>query len=280
MNQQILHKLSPTEFEHRLDKKALDVLENTRGLSSVVNKFYDLGIEKLIKLQFTGSGIKVTQKNFPEIVKALRIACDVLDSPVVPEVYVHRSEDLQAVTFGVKEPIIALTSESVNNLTRDEFVFVFGRELAHIMSNHILYQEIGFIFPELIDAIAPITLGLGNIVSAGLRYALFNFNQMAQYTADRGGLLACQDTYIAKMMLAKMAGLPEKAWGTFDIADFEAQAREFEGFTEKTFDKVMRFIYGNNMWAVARASELMKWVEDGSFQQVLIRNRSGRLIGQ
>lgn len=280
MNHQILHKLEASEFEHPLDKKALDILENTRGLSSVVNKFYDMGVEKLIKLQFTGSGIKVTQKNFPELVSALRTACDVLDAPVVPEVYVHRSEDLQAVTFGVKEPMIALTSESVNNLTRDEFVFVFGREIAHIMSNHILYQEIGFIFPELIDAISPITLGLGNLVSAGLRYALFNFNQMAQYTADRGGLLACQDTHIAKLMLAKMAGLPEKYWGNYDISDFEAQAREFEGFTEKTFDKVMRFIYGNQMWAVARASELMKWVDDGSFQQVLVRSSSGKRMIQ
>ena len=74
-----------------------------------------------------------------------------LGLPVVPEVYVYRSEDLQAVTFGVKEPIIALTSDSVNNLTQDEFVFVFGREMAHIMSNHILYQEIGFIFPEPLE---------------------------------------------------------------------------------------------------------------------------------
>jgi Zn-dependent protease with chaperone function len=187
---------------------------------------------------------------------------------------------LQAVTFGVKEPIIAVTSDSVNHFSKEEFVFLFGREIAHIMSNHILYQEIGFIFPQLIDAIAPITLGLGNIVSAGLRYALFNWSQMSQYTADRGGLLACQDAYIAKMVLAKMAGLPEKHWGTFDMSSFEVQAKEFEGFTEKTFDKVIRFMYGNNLWAVARASELMEWIDDGSFQQVLHRDGSNRLMDQ
>jgi Zn-dependent protease with chaperone function len=279
MRQQILSHLHHSEFEHQLDAKALDVLENTRGLNRVVSKFYDLGIEKIIKLQFTGSGIKVTKKNFPDLIEALRIACTVLDSPVFPEIYIHRSEELQAVTFGVKEPIIAITSDSVNHFSKDEFVFLFGREIAHILSNHILYQEIGFIFPQMIDVIAPITLGLGNIVSAGLRYALFNWTQMSQYTADRGGLLACQDTYIAKMMLAKMAGLPEKYWGTFDLADFETQAREFEGFNETTFDKVVRFIYGNNLWAVARAGELMDWIENGSFHRVLHRSGSNRLMG-
>lgn len=280
MNQQTLYHLHHSEYEHPLDAKSLDVLENTRGLNKVVSKFYDLGIEKIIKLQFTGSGIKVTKNNFPDLIAALMIACEVLDTPTIPEIYIHRSEELQAVTFGVKEPIIAVTSDSVNHFTKEEFVFLFGREIAHMMSNHILYQEIGFIFPQLIDAIAPITLGLGNIVSAGLRYALFNWSQMSEYTADRGGLLACQDAHIAKMMLAKMAGLPEKHWGTFDMSSFEAQAKEFEGFTEKTFDKVIRFMYGNNLWAVARASELMEWIDDGSFQQVLHRGGSKRLMDQ
>jgi Zn-dependent protease with chaperone function len=280
MSQQILYRLHHSEYEHPLDAKSLDILENTRGLNKVVSKFYDLGIEKIIKLQFTGSGIRVTIKNFPDLVAALRIACEVLDAPEIPEIYIHRSEELQAVTFGVKEPIIAVTSDSVNHFSKEEFVFLFGREIAHMMSNHILYQEIGFIFPQMIDAIAPITLGLGNIVSAGLRYALFNWLQMSQYTADRGGLLACQDAYVAKLMLAKMAGLPEKYWGTFDMSSFEVQAREFEGFTEKTFDKVIRFMYGNNLWAVARASELMEWIDDGSFQQVLHRGGSNRLLDQ
>ena len=278
MQQQILHGIESMEYEHPLDAQALNALENTRGLNRIVSKFYDMGIEKVIKLQFTGSGVFATKRNFPKLIELLESACIILNCPLIPELYIHRSEELQAMTFGVHEPMIALTSDAVNHLTEEEILFLFGREVAHIKSKHILYQEIGFIFPQLIESLSTVTLGLSSILSAGLRYSLFSFTQMSQYTADRGGLLTCQDAHVAKMMLAKMAGLPEKKWGTFDISDFEDQARSFEGFNEKTFDKVIRFMYGNNIWAVARAGELIKWMEDGSFQKVLNRNQSNLLV--
>jgi Zn-dependent protease with chaperone function len=265
----ILHGLKAADYEHPKDAKALNTLENTKGIKKVTKKFYDMGIERLIKLEYTGSGIKATRKSFPVLFKALETACDVLNAGVLPELYIQRSEDLQATTLGVEHPIVVLTSESVNNLSYEELLFLMGKEVAHIQSNHVLYKEIGFIFPQLIDTLSYVTFGLSGIISGGLRYALFYWAQMAEYTADRGGLLACQDTYVAKQMFAKMAGLPEKHWATYDISEFEAQAREFEGFNEKTFDKFMRFIYGNNLWAIARAHELITWVEAGDYQRLL-----------
>lgn len=265
----ILHGLKAVDYEHPKDAKALHTLENTKGIKKVVKKFYDMGIERLIKLEFTGSGIKATKKSFPQLFRALETACTVLNADVLPELYIQRSEDLQATTLGVEHPIVVLTSESVNNLSYEELLFLMGKEVAHIQSNHVLYKEIGFIFPQLIDTLSYVTFGLSGIISGGLRYTLFYWAQMAEYTADRGGLLACQDTYVAKQMFAKMAGLPEKHWGTYDISEFESQAREFEGFNEKTFDKFMRFIYGNNLWAIARAHELITWVEAGDYQKLL-----------
>ncbi len=265
----VLKGLTASDYEHPKDAQALKTLKETRGIKKVVNKFYDMGIERLIKLEFTGSGIKATAKSFPQLHKALITACEVMDLKVEPELYIQRSEDLHAVTLGVEQPIIVLTSESVNNLSYEEILFLIGKEVAHIQSNHILYKEIGFIFPQLIDTLSYVTFGLSGLISGGLRYALFYWAQMADYTADRGGLLACQDSYVAKMMFAKMAGLPERHWGDYDVADLELQAKEFEGFNEKTFDKFIRFIYGNNLWAIARAQELMSWIDSGDYLQLL-----------
>lgn len=273
-----LKNLIPTDYEHPKDALALKTLKDTRGIKKVVDKFYDMGIERLIKLEFTGSGIKATTKSFPTLHRALTTACEVLNLNILPELYIQRSEDLQAVTLGVEHPIIVLTSESVNNLSYEEILFLLGKEVAHIQSNHILYQEIGFIFPQLIDTLSYVTFGLSGLISGGLRYALFYWAQMADYTADRGGLLACQDTYVAKMMFAKMAGLPEKHWGDYDVADLENQAKEFEGFNEKTFDKFMRFIYGNNLWAIARAQELISWVDSGEYLKLLTLKSSARWV--
>ena len=156
---------------------------------------------------------------------------------------------------------------------------MIGREVAQIKCQHILYQEIGFIFPELMDAISGITLGLSGMLSSGLKYALFHWAQMAEYTADRGGLLVCQDIHVTKKLFTKLAGLPEKYWATFEVEELEDQARAFEGFTEKTFDKFMRFLYGNNLWAIARAQEIINWVDSGEYNQVLVSKSSSQRIG-
>ena len=94
---------------------------------------------------------------------------------------------------------------------------------------------------------------------------------IANLLADRGGLLVCQDVFVVKKLFSKLAGLPERYWGRFDVSELENQARAFEGFTEKSFDKFIRFLYGNNLWAIARAHEMMKWVDSGEFTRLMVR---------
>jgi len=256
----------------------MSTLKNTKGLERVVKKFYDMGIENIIKLQYTGSSLKLSPKSFPGLFNLTETACNILGVDEVPELYVHRSEQFEVMTFGVERPMIAISTECLDKLNEKELLFMIGREVAQIKCDHVLYREIGFIFPELMDAISGVTLGLSGLLSSGLKYALFHWAQMAEYTADRGGLLVCQDVQVTKQMFTKLAGLPEKYWSTFDIAELDDQARAFEGFTEKTFDKFMRFLYGNNLWAIARAQEIIHWVDSGEYSRVLVnKSRTQRI---
>jgi Zn-dependent protease with chaperone function len=278
MNPTKLQNLLAQDYIHPKDQKALEKLQSTKGIDTLVKKFYDMGVERLIKLQYTGSGIKATYRNFPELIKTLYIALETLNVDIAPEIYIQRSEELEATTLGVEHPIIVLTSESINRLSKEELLYVIGREVSHIQQNHILYNELGFIFPQLIDSLSYVTFGLSGILSGGLRYALFYWSQMAEYSSDRGGLLACQDTRVAKMMMAKVAGLPESKWFDYDLEDFEQQAESFEGFNETTFDKFVRFMYGNNLWAVARTKELMNWVKSGEYSRILARKGNAKWV--
>jgi Zn-dependent protease with chaperone function len=279
MNYQKLHNITAEDFQHPKEASTLNTLKNTNGIDRVVKKFYDMGIENIIKLQYTGSSLKLSPRSFPELYRLTEWACDILDVNDVPELYVHKSDEFTATTLGVERPMIAMSTECLDKLSNEELLFMIGREVAHIKSQHVLYQEIGFIFPELMDAFSGVTLGLSGVLSSGLKYTLFHWAQMAEYTADRGGLLVCQDIHIIKKLYTKLAGLPEKYWATFDVADLEDQARAFEGFKEKTFDKFMRFLYGNNLWAIARAQELIHWVESGEYNKVLVNNRSSQSVG-
>ncbi|MDF1699044.1 MAG: M48 family metallopeptidase [Saprospiraceae bacterium] len=278
MNRHNLYNITVEDFQHPKEAKSMNTLKNTKGIESVVKKFYDLGVENIIKLQYTGSSLKLSPQSFPDLFQLVETACSILDVQQIPELYVHRSEQFTATTLGVEKPMMAITTECLDKLSKEELLFIIGREVSKIKCHHILYQEIGFIFPELMDALSPITLGLSGVLSSGLKYALFHWAQMAEYTADRGGLLVCQDVYGTKQLFTKLAGLPEKYWSTFDVSELDNQAREFEGFKEKTFDKFMRFLYGNNLWAIARAHELFHWVETGAYNKVLVnKSRTTRL---
>ena len=274
MNLHKLYNITASDFQHPKEAMSMMTLKNTKGLEKVVKKFYDLGIENVIKLQYTGSSLKLSPKSFPDLYRLTETACDMLDVDHMPELYVHRSEQFSATTLGVDRPMIAISTECLDKLSKQELLFMIGREVAQIKCHHILYQEIGFIFPELMDAFSNITLGLSGVLSSGLKYALFHWAQMAEYTADRGGLLVCQDIHVTKKLFTKLAGLPEKYWATFEVEELENQARAFEGFTENTFDKFMRFLYGNNLWAIARAQEIITWVESGEYNKVLVNKGS------
>ncbi|MEM1220043.1 MAG: M48 family metallopeptidase [Bacteroidota bacterium] len=272
MNPRPIVGLKTSDYEHPLDAKTMKILQDTRGLENVIRRFYDMGVEKVIKLQYTGSSLRLTPQSFPKVYRSLELACTTLGyQGPVPPIYLERSEQFTALTLGADDPFIVLSSECIDKLQAEELLFIFGREIAKIKSNHILYQELGFIFPELMDAMSSLTLGLSSILSTGLKYALFNWAQMAEYTADRGGLLACQDIFVVKNYYAKIAGLPERYWAQFPIEDLETQAKQFEGLNEKTFEKFVRFLYGNNLYAIARARELMNWTESGAYNQIIAR---------
>lgn len=266
--------LDPREYEHPFDKKALDTLQGTKGLDTLVKKFYEYGVEKIFNIQLTSSNLRVTQSSFPKLYNLFEEARQILNLPVTPTLYLLRSDALQGFTTGVDNPIIALSSAAVDSYSDEELLFIIGREIGHIKSQHVLYYEIGTILPLLSEILGAITLGIGSIVSMGLQIALLHWQQMSEYTADRAGLLACQDANIATSSLAKIAGLPDKYFDSFNHDDFVNQAREFQGYDEGNYNKVIKYLslmFGEQNWSVGRANELYKWIDSGRYKMVLNR---------
>jgi Zn-dependent protease with chaperone function len=278
--------LNPLEYEHPLDKKGLDVLEKTPGLGKLVKKFYDLGFEKFSRLEFVGSNLKATPSSLPDIYEVLEEACEILFLKTTPELYVRHdnytaaaqlvTNNLQGITTGVDHPLIAITSECIDSFSRKELLFIFGCEIGRIKSQHTLYKDIASLLPTASAILGGITLGIDLTapIVQGLSFALFQWYRWSEFTADRAGLLACQDLTTAMRAMAKIAGLPRKYFDSFDINDFVTQAREYEGFGD-TYDtkllKVFSLALKNQAFTVSRASELLKWVDSGEYQAVLER---------
>ena len=133
-----------------------------------------------------------------------------LDSPVIPELYIAPGE-INAITAGVERPLIVLYAGAVDLLTPEELLFVMAHEVGHIKSAHVLYYQIAEFIPVIGEIVGAATFGLGEFFGAGLQLALLRWKRMSEYTADRAGLLACKDAEVALRTMMKLAGLPAKS---------------------------------------------------------------------
>ena len=106
---------------------------------------------------------------------------------------------------------------------------------------------------------------------------------MSEFTADRAGLLACQDFNAACSAFIKMSGLPSKYYDRIDVNMFLEQAKEFESYDISMVDSLAKKFINlqqDHPWSVLRAAELKKWCEDGSYWKVLNREDRDNLTSK
>jgi Zn-dependent protease with chaperone function len=263
--------LRPQSYEHPSDRRTLDALHTQSGLESVIRKFNEFGIDRLLRVQLMGSYLRATEDCFPELYNAVQRGCDVLDLPKRPAVYIQPG-GLNAFTAGVEQPIVVFNAGLIDSLTAEEMAFVVGHELGHIKSGHILYYQLAMLLPVLAEVVGAATLGIGSLLSFPLEVALIRWQRMSELTADRAGLLACQDVNAATTALMKLAGLPSKFFDKLNTEDFVAQAREFESFDSDKLDWMAKILSGlgqSHPWTVMRASELLHWIDSSAYEQIL-----------
>jgi len=273
MTKKILTGLTSQTYEHPFDKKALASLQNMPGLSPLLKKVNEYGIDRLLRLQSIASEIRVTPRNFPQLYQPLLEACQILDVTTIPELYLFRGTGhIQTYIIGVEKPIVGINIEAMEWLNYDELLFIFGYEIARIKSQHIIYHQISIVMPALKMWLSSTTLGLGGLIASGVELALYNWVMMAKFTADRAGLLACQDIDVATTALMKLAGLPEEYLTPHVIEDFLIQSREFAANSVDGLDqvtKILSYSDSNLSWLVMRTGELLKWVDSGEYNHVL-----------
>jgi len=273
MTKKILTGLSSQTYEHPFDRKALASLQSMPGISPLLKKVNEYGIDRLLRLQSIASEIRVTPRNFPQLYQPLLEACQILDVTTIPELYLFRGTGhIQTYIIGVEKPIIGINIEAMEWLNYDELLFIFGYELARIKSQHIIYHQIAIVMPALKIWLSSTTLGLGGLIASGVELALYNWVMMAKFTADRAGLLACQDIDIATTALMKLAGLPEEYLTPHVIEDFLIQSREFASNSVDSLDqvtKILSYSQSSLSWLVMRTGELLKWVDSGKYNHVL-----------
>jgi Zn-dependent protease with chaperone function len=113
------------------------------------------------------------------------------------ELFIVRGRQVNAYTFGLSDPkTVVVYAPLIEIMDEDELRFVLGHELGHVALGHTWLNT-------LLGGLAgvPQSYGAAVILTAAFRW----WNRACEYSADRAGLLACQNPAKAVTALVKLA---------------------------------------------------------------------------
>lgn len=236
-------------------------------LSITTSKFK----EAYNEVECQGEGVDITRNSLSSMYGQLIYACDILGINDVPAYSTDWEYGPYHFSNGEKHRRIVMMSGSVDLFTYDEMLFVLGHELGHQACGHKPYHMLveTFYMPFVND-------GAFKAWSSIIKMPLFEWYRKSDYTADRVGLLCCQDIDVALSTMIKKAGLPKKLYGKINIPAFKEQAKEFQTkYTGKvnTIIKELSIRSAEYPWLVDRAGKLLEWYYSGEYERILKKNQ-------
>jgi Zn-dependent protease with chaperone function len=263
----VLRSISSRTWEHPADRGALVALRKLKGFDTVVKLMSGLINERSVRLLFLGSSVRVDERQFAQLHRALNDAASILDAEVVPELYVQADPGFNASCIGIDRPTIVVSSGLVDLLDEEELRWALAHELGHALSGHAVYRTILLRLMSLSGVFSSVPLGgLGlRMIIAGL----MEWRRKSELSADRAGLLATQDPAVAYRALMKMA-----SGGHLDDLDqtsFFEQGGEYDAAVDLR-DSVLKLLLlerRSHPMTVSRANELRRWVDSGAYTAIL-----------
>src|SRR5215470_8588700 len=269
MEQPTLHRLegiSPRAFQHPADRAATAALAQIPGVDLVVRKLTELQYERAFRQILLANAVKIGPRQLPELWTVYERAGETLDLPELPDLYTtYFPLGPNAMAIGAGRPIVLVSSQFVELCDPDELWALFGHELGHVLSDHVLYQTTLAILLQL-QGVLPF---LVRLPFRAVLAVLLEWYRSAELTADRASALACRDPLVTSRMLMVMAGgVPSHR---LDLDAFLHQASEYEEWDSR-WDRMLRVFAerrGTHPYAVRRVQQLMEWVHGGDYDRIL-----------
>lgn len=260
-----LRGITLTDYQHDDDRGAFLSLKKIKAFDKAVDWVIENTVEKVTDVQQIGSSISMNEEAAPKLYDLVHDIANTLDVDIIPQTYTRWGYDIYITTDGDKHPKMIINTGTIDLLTPDEQRFMIGHEFGHIKSNHLKYLLLCRYWSMYESYIPGSTL---------LQIPLFYWSRMTDLTADRVGLLACQDINVALKTMIKMAGAPEALYDNLNVDAFIEQAESFKlskmGIMNKIVEKIS--IMDNAApWMVRRASELLKWYKSGEYDAIIKR---------
>lgn len=255
------------------DRIALDALKRVPLLPQVIQKFYEIGIDRWLYCYNMSMAVRCGPKQYKTLYEIMREGCEILDMPE-PELYITNNPFPNAFAGGVERPYITLRSSIVDTLTDEQLFHLIGHELGHIKANHILYMSVANIIYPLLELLGRRTFGLGDVASIALMLALYEWYRQAEISADRAGLLVSQSFETSVDANIAMTAGPNRLRHEMSREAYMDQARAYQDAgTLESIGKVLIWLLLSSTYThpmpVHRTQELERWYLSGAFERIM-----------
>lgn len=196
------------DYEYPPDRLALTKLKKMGDLQAVIRDYIREFAEPYINGQLNGTGVKISRRQLPGFHQLIENTAAVLHI-AAPQVFIQQDPFLNARIFGTEgQNIIVIAHSLYEQLNDSQMAFILGHEMAHIKSQHVIYANMYNY------------LQTRRRFSSALQDAILDWQRKSEVTADRAGLIACQDINQAcRCLLALAAGSVNLA-NQIDLEEF------------------------------------------------------------
>jgi Zn-dependent protease with chaperone function len=256
--------ISPKAYEHPADRAATAALASIPMLDLVVRKLIEFGYERALRQTYLGASVRLGTDQLPAIWTLYQHVLGVLDMPEEYDLYITQQPMANAMTVGAGKPIVVLNSATVALLDDAQLEAVIAHEVAHILSDHVMYRTA----LEIILRMGTTRLPLGMPLAA-VQYALLEWSRASELTCDRAAAIVTRDPRLVCKMLMTMSGGAKAA----DL-NLEAFMRQAMDYTEagEGLDRLQRLLTDlrqSHSLPVKRVHELLTWVRDGEYDRIV-----------
>jgi Zn-dependent protease with chaperone function len=258
--------ISPKAYEHPADRAATAALASIPMLDLVVRKLIEFGYERALRQQYLGSSVRLGTDQLPDIWTRYQHVLSVLDIPESYDLYMTADPIANAMAIGAGKPIIVLNSGTVELLGEDALEAVLAHEMAHILSDHVLYRTALQILLRITGQRLPMGAGLPLLA---VQHALLEWSRATELTCDRAAAIVTRDPRgVCKLLMTMAAGARAE---DLNIDAFMRQAMEYSesGDGLDRLQRLMTDMRQTHALPVKRVHELLAWVRDGEYDRIV-----------
>lgn len=165
-----------------------------------LKKFFDSKIKSELA-KIVGDSIEVTAKSSPRLYGILRHCCESLCIENKPQFFItSRLKGINSLTVGDDEnPLLLISPAAVAKLSNTELSFIIGHELGHVAQKNLICHTV----KGALDTMSKWSDALGPIVAELIEVPLNRWYRCSEYTADRAGLICCENLQSALSVFEK-----------------------------------------------------------------------------